>query len=287
MISNSEVGTFLTCERRHFYAFRKNLAAKRQGKALTRGIVGHEALEAYYGHKKLGMFARQECLGVALEIVDIAIENTPEYTKEFLQLQEVLTKYVDYYWDEPWRILEIEEQHQTPLLDNLDLEYPMRLDLLVEVTDGADKGMIVLVDHKFVYDFFPANAVELNPQAIKYMKTLRDNGIMVNKAMLNQIRYRELKSKDLTKLFRRTPIKSNQLEMDNVLKEHAKVAKKINSLQKLTEEEHLEETTMHLDKNTCSNCSFQPLCKMYLNGKSTQATQDILFIPNSYGYGER
>ena len=49
-ISNSEVSTFLQCERRHFYSFIDNggLEAKTKSMSLNRGIIGHEILAVYF-----------------------------------------------------------------------------------------------------------------------------------------------------------------------------------------------------------------------------------------------
>lgn len=280
LISNSEIKTFQTCQRRHYYSFRESLApdSKNLSKALTRGIVGHEALEEYYRAKRQGN-NKAWCTDVLLHVIDQSLSKYAEFTKELTQLKDVLKRYVDCYWDEPWKVLEVEKSYET-LLDNsrVDLKYGMRLDLLVEITAGKDKGQIVVVDHKFVYDFFSDRHNKMNAQLIKYMKTLRDNGIDVRKGILNQIRYRELKNPDSKKIFRRDTIVSSNAEMQRYMNEHAKVAKDIWEM----ETAPIELTRMNIDKMTCGYCSFQPLCSLYMSGLDTEATKKHLYVRNEY-----
>jgi hypothetical protein len=282
LISNSEAKSFLDCERRHFYSFRKGIKPTTYSKALTRGIVGHEALEAFYKAKQKGLDA-VHCVADMMDVLDKAIRETPEFSPEFEQLRLVLVRYADYYWDEPWKILEVESSHDMPILENsIAIKYGLRLDLLVEITAGRDKGQIVIVDHKFVYDFFTSRELEMNTQQVKYIKTLRANGIPVRKAILNQIRYRQLKSPKPGMLFRRSSIYTSEKEAERFLHEFKKVALEIDYLSGLTEDEHKEASKMHIDKNTCGSCAYQPLCKLYLEGIDEKRTEEMLYSHNDY-----
>lgn len=281
LISNSEVSTFQTCQRKHYYSFREALKPREgHSKALTRGIVGHEALERYYNSKKNGE-KRADCEHIMKQTIDEFTDKYPHYAKELQQLKQILTQYVDFYWAEPWRILEVESLHST-FLDNSTVEYGLRLDLLVEVTSGREKGQIHVVDHKFVYDFFNDREKAMNTQLIKYMKTLRDNGIPVRKGVLNQIRYRSLKEPDPYRMFRRDSIVTTDKESELFVHEFTKVARIIEKLYLADPIKHKEATTMHIDKATCGSCSFQPLCKLYLQGLDETRTKNLLYVHNEY-----
>lgn len=282
LISNSEAKSFLDCERKHFYSFRKGLKPTTYSKALTRGIVGHEALEMYYKAKQKG-FSKEICLLQATDLLDNRARETPEFFEELNQLKPILVRYVQHYWDEPWKILEVESSHDMPILENsIVLKYGLRLDLLVEITAGRDKGQIIIVDHKFVYDFFTQRELEMNTQQVKYIKTLRANGIPVRKAILNQIRYRQLKSPKPDMLFRRSSIYTTDKEAERFLHEFKKVALEIDYLNGLQEHEHKEASKMHIDKNTCGSCAYQPLCKLYLEGIDESRTEQMLYTHNDY-----
>lgn len=281
LISNSEASTFQKCERQHYYAFREALKpGGGHSKALTRGIVGHEALEAYYAGKLHGE-RHDDCIGFALEVLDNNIQRYPDYEKELTQLKPILVRYAEFYQREPWKVLEVESNHSM-LLDNSTVEYGLRLDLLVEVMSGRDKGQIHIVDHKFVYDFFNDREKQMNTQLVKYIRTLKKNGIPVRKGILNQIRYRQMKSTDPNMMFRRDSIVTTDIESEMFFAEFEKVVEDIVYLTKLTEEEHKYRSTMHIDKQTCSSCAFQPLCKLYLQGLDETKTKDMLYKHNDY-----
>lgn len=280
LLSNSEVNTFQTCERQHYYAFREALKPKQgHSKSLTRGIVGHEALEFYYKAKQQG-YSRDVCREQIRRILANSEVDYPAYAKEIEQLYTVLSRYVDFYWDEPWKILEVESLHSTPL-DN-STEYGLRLDLLVEVTAGRDKGQIIIVDHKFVYDFFSDREKQMNTQLVKYIRTLRNNGIPARKGILNQIRYRQMKSTDPNMMFRRDTIVTTDKESERFMEEFKKVATDIGWLTGMDKTMHKELSRMHIDKQTCGSCAFQPLCKLYLQGLEEQPTKDMLYTHNDY-----
>lgn len=281
LISNSEVSTFQTCERQHYYAFREALKpGGGHSKALTRGIVGHEAFEAYYASKMHGE-RHDDCVGFALEVLDNNINKYPDYNKELTQLKPILIRYADFYKLEPWKILEVESNHSM-LLDNSTVEYGLRLDLLAEVTSGRDKGQIIIVDHKFVYDFFNDREKQMNTQLVKYIRTLRQNGIPVRKGILNQIRYRQMKSTDPNMMFRRDSIVTTDKESARFFEEFNKVAAKITVLTEVDKDVHKRLSVMHIDKMTCSSCAFQPLCKLWLQGLDEEPTKKMLYKHNDY-----
>ena len=271
--------SFQSCQRRHFYSFRERLAPKLgYSVAITRGVVGHEALAEYYTKKQLGE-SKEACLVSALQVVDSKYEEFSDMWNEFRQLKQVLTKYVEYYWDENWVPVEIERQHETFLDNKTSLSYGMRLDLLADV-----KGSLVLVDHKFVFNFFTDKELAMTAQLQKYLYTLNRNGIPVKTAVVNQIRYRELKNPDSSMIFKRSYIHSTEIERSRVMDEHKKVALGIQYMKNLDLDQHFRLTEMSLDKNTCGSCTFQPLCKDYLQGKSSKETKSVLYKNNDYLY---
>lgn len=279
LISNSEVRSFQSCQRKHYYSFRERLAPKEgYSVAVTRGVAGHDALAEFYLQKQVGE-SKEKCLVEAMRVLDGYYVDYPDMWTEFGQLKRVLTRYADYYWDENWEPIEIERQHEMFLDNRTDLSFGMRLDLLVSV-----KGTLVLVDHKFVYNFFTDKELAMAAQLQKYLHTLNKNGIPVKTAIVNQIRYRDLKHPDPSMVFKRSYIHSTEYERERVMNEHKKTAKLIEIYKTLDKDAHFAETHMSLDKNTCGSCAFQPLCKSHLLGNSTDDTKAVLYKPNDYLY---
>lgn len=279
LISNSEVRSFQSCQRRHFYSFRERLAPRNgYSVAITRGVVGHDALAEYYLQKQAGE-SKETSLVSALTVIDKNYDDYPDMWNEFAQLKKVITRYAEYYWDENWVPVEVERQHEAFLDNSTGLSYGMRLDLLADV-----KGSLILIDHKFVYNFFTDKELAMAAQLQKYLYTLNQNGIPVKTVIVNQIRYRELKNPDSSMLFRRSYIHSTEAERSRVMNEHKKTAMDIQALKLKSVDEHFASTHMSLDKNTCGSCTFQPLCKSYLQGQSTEETKKVLYKNNEYLY---
>lgn len=246
--------------------------------AITRGVVGHDALAEFYTRKQAGE-SQASCLVGAMSVVDSAYDSFPDMSVEFGQLKKVITRYAGHYWEENWIPVEIERQHEVFLDNKTSLSYGMRLDLLAE-----SKGSLVLIDHKFVYNFFTDKELAMSAQLQKYLYTLNKNGIPVKTVVVNQIRYRELKNPDPSMIFKRSYIYSSELERTNVMMEHKRTALKIQALKVMDKNDHFAETEMSLDKNTCGSCTFQPLCKDYLQGNSSTETKKILYKNNDYLY---
>lgn len=198
---------------------------------------------------------------------------------EFNQLKRVITRYVEFYKDENWFPVEIERQHETILDNKTGLSYGMRLDLLADT-----KGSLVLVDHKFLYNFFSDKELAMATQLQKYLFTLNTNGIPVKTVVINQIRYRELKNPNPSMIFKRTYVHSSLTERSAIMDEHKRTAKEIHGLKTLDIDAHFSATRMSLDKYTCGSCIFQPLCKDYLQGSLTTETKKALYKTNDYLY---
>ena len=54
-ISNSEVSTWLSCRNKYRYAFDLDLEPKKRSDPLTRGTIGHDALDVYYKTLQAGV----------------------------------------------------------------------------------------------------------------------------------------------------------------------------------------------------------------------------------------
>lgn len=280
-ISNSEVGTFLKCERRHYYAHGLRLAPNNYGTSLTRGIIGHEALAAYYQAKKDGN-SEEDCREAGINAV------APHFANASLDSMQMLTGLIALlrqYWEEvshPWNIIAVEQALHMPLGGD-DFEYSMRFDMLVEMTGGQHAGEVVLVDHKFVYNFWTPDNLMLNMQAPKYIATARYNDIPVKRLMINQLRWREVKSNP--ERFRNEWLTPGASEIKQVMYEQAAASERI--IERMVDLEAYGKTALRtMDHMTCTNCSFSMLCRVELIGEDPTYLISTDFKPNTYGYDE-
>lgn len=290
IVSNTEIVMDDTCERSHWFRFGMGIEPKFEnlGQALQRGLVGHDALASYYLTLKHGDSveeAKEACFDVIkTEVMRIMME-TPEEMEmisQMVALQHLLDGYIEYYRVETFKVIEVEKFFKTDITPSI--EYGMRLDTLVEMTMGPYRGELVLVDHKFLYNFKTQAQLEMDGQLPKYMRTLRDNGYKVTRGMFNQIRYRHMKDMSPDKIFKREWSKPTTIQTDTIWNEQRKKAIKLEAKKSLPIAEWDEDATRNLSQMICKWCYFQPVCFTQMSGGSIDAKIAVDYQRNTYGY---
>lgn len=286
-VSTSEVATFLTCKQRWMYAHHPsyNLEPRTLGEALTRGIVGHEALETYYktvlekseseAKEATQQFITSSALG-AMKIGD------HKKSVMIASLGLVLNEYYDnakYILDE-YDILGVENSIITPLPDCDDIEFAGRVDLTLAVKKGPNKGEVVPYDHKFTYNFWSENPLKLNAQINNYIWAFRELGKRSRRGIINMLRYRET----AVDKFKQEPIPSNSELRKTFISNHVIAAKQIVEL-KLKPTVSIEGgVTRSSSKFNCEYCPFATLCYTEAIGEDSTTMVKASFRKNSYGY---
>lgn len=307
LVSNSEVSNYLSCERKHYYAHALNLEPKNYSTSLSRGIIGHEALAAFYEVIKAWQDSQDQNTvvyppGVFAEACDMMGAVVDKYYLQTLQQQgfsrkqetlEMLTmlkillqRYAEFQKNDYWKILEVEQSHVMPLYDHYG--YGMRLDLLVQLTQGPRAGEIEVVDHKFVYDFYSQDTLRINAQMPKYLATVRaETGLVIKRGILNELRHR-MKKGPMTdlELFRREPISPSTTRIRNIMKEQIKASEEIMERHALPVEVYGERAKRVMNQMVCKNCSFLEPCMTELDGENISLMLATEFQPNSYGYNK-
>lgn len=283
--SNSETNSFLSCQRKHYWAYRERIVPDGgSSKALTRGIVGHECLENYYIGKQKGWKA-STIKRKMLEPLKQARLDFPDFEDEWVKLDQILPVYMMHYWDEPFKVLHVESQFETDLPGCTDL-YGLRLDLVVEGTDGKYKGQVGIIDHKFVYQWMTTKVLKMNTQMPKYAASMRALGYPIKFALLSQIKHATSKKVGYTsESFRRSPVELKRQRMAYIVNEHVKVSNQISELSELTEEEHFAKATSNTGIDGCNKCAYSPLCNLIWDGQPTERTKLSLYVSNDYVKG--
>lgn len=274
-ISNSEVSAYLQCEKKWEYGYFRNLQPVRTSQALSRGVIGHECLAAYYqslmdepgNHSK----AEQAAMNTLVPYFSLGFD-----IEMLAGLRTLLERYFVYSKADGWNILAVEQSYDISVND--EFGYVMRLDLLAEIN-----GKTVLVDHKFVYQMHDVNTLDLNCQMPKYIGALRFNDVIVDYALLNQILHRTKKGGYTDEeMFQRVVMRPSQVEIRNVLREQFKASQQIVRLYAQDTPDVLRTMNMM----TCKNCSFAKVCKSDLMGLDTTDIIANEYAPNEYGYNK-
>lgn len=288
-VSNSEA-LALTCEAKWMYSFHPDykLEPKSQSIALTRGTIGHKALEMFFRAMMTGA-NREEAEKDSL--VFLASEITQGVVTGDFVRQEAATKVspvIQAYFKsknlqkflDDVTILEVEKRFEVELPD--DFIAVGQIDLIVKYTKGQYKGEIVPVDNKFVYNFWTEDDFRMNSQIPTYIFAVRElypEGV-IKRGMINQLRHRA----NAVSPFELTPITPERGEIDNIIANHIKQSMRIKELRELSGPVIRQSVTRSLSKYTCENCGFKLLCKSELTNGNTQGVIKLNYQPNSYGY---
>lgn len=289
IISNSEVDSFLTCERKHFLSFGFNRESKHPSESLGKGILGHELLAEYYRSLQGGatkLEARQEAMKF-LSKVYIKGDFSPEV---LTTVQLLVSRYIENdTLATGAKILEVEKDFYLPINDQY--WYGMRLDLLVQATVGRLQGQVLLIDHKFTYDFYSPDDLLLNPQMPKYVGTVRFNGYPVAEAYLNQLRTRFhsglIPKKTDEDLFKRMPVglgTMNQARVANAIKTQMKASERILEKRSLPLDLWFDDALPVQNKMICRSCPFKTPCQMMETNIPPAQALGGEFQKRSYGY---
>lgn len=290
VVSNTEVTTWSLCRRQHHYRFAWNDGDGIEPKwfnlpwYLYRGIIGHEALAAYYIAMQEGL-SIAECRKAAFAVLEkekvkVLLERPDdlEHIKLLNELRILIDTYSHRYEIEPFKVLEVETVHQTKI--SSDTIYSLRLDLLIEYTRGKFRGHVMVMDHKFVYNFFTLKKILMNSQFPKYIKTVADDlGIVVTRGVINQIRHRSIKEPDLDQLFKRELVTITPQKINNIWNEQIRISDKI-------VHSDGEEPLRTLSDPACRSCLFQTVCDTELEGQPVDNLVKTQFQKNRYGYTE-
>jgi hypothetical protein len=241
--------------------------------ALAYGSAGHEVQDAYYSFilaagnsLRAQKAARKEAVIVAEEAFDLLEFKQPDNRADLHD-----TLFNTYFPNEPYvsksyRVVAVEKRYSLEYDEELKLRYPFIVDLVVVDPDGKT----VVVDHKFVYEFYSMDATRLMSQIPKYIGALRALNHKVDYGEYNMIRSRKIKAPTAEQSMQQLPVKPSNVRVVRTFLEHTRIAKELQALKEL-EPELVEQLSYRTDNSmTCRNCDFSDLCAMQLDGANTK-----------------
>lgn len=281
LVSQSEVDSFLGCQTKHYYGYgepnadgSRGIAPLEVSEGLTRGNLGHEALEEFYKALQTG-WGKEAGLSAGMAAI---LSYETDQTKLKTEVLSYFTQYVDYYdRDEEWEILAVEKEFRYQFPDS-DIEMPFKPDLIVRYRSGK----VFVVDHKFVGNFYQDRVFSLMPQLQKYCYALNKMGLHVDGYIYNQISTR----KNAREQFRRVTFNLNDKLAQKFMDEQLLLSKEI-AVVKETLDPEAWKMTAQLRRNassfSCSHCPFLDICTADLLGTpGRQALKDNFYQKNSY-----
>ena len=303
IISHSEVDSFLSCERKHYYSFgyptvsianetENGLEPTFLSNGLFRGIMGHEVLEHYY--KWLAPISLlqppsdldfAQAAESALAILPPYILANPDRMNLILDLRAICEAYFKHYReiDKQYQFIAVEVEFRQVIDETI--EFPFKPDL---IRRHRVTMKVEVVDHKFLANLYTAREIAIQPQMAKYVGSLRDLGYDVDDAVYDLICHRVLKTKPIDPeiSFKRTNLHLTKARISQSQWEQNSVVRTIAKL-KFSPSIWSNEVRRSATSYNCKNCSFLDLCVSELNGENIDVAVKTYFIPNSYGYDKK
>ena len=268
-ISQSEVDAFLTCERKHYYAFgRKHsegavnpgLQRIQHSDNLQRGTIGHSVIEEYYTRIKAGMsrdIAFRQARDLHISRMAAAGNGLVELYKQTLQ---IFVNYHEHYVAEDYEPLVLEHEFQVKIADNLVL--PFKPDAVFK---KKSTGKYTVVDHKFLWRFYADRVFPILPQMLRYSKALQVMGYPVNETMYNMLST-DTRAKPENRFKRHT----TNIEQPNIVRKMNRywfeLTGTMQKIQSIKDREIEQPGSWELgairnaSSFSCSNCPFLELC---------------------------
>jgi CRISPR/Cas system-associated exonuclease Cas4 (RecB family) len=269
-MSHSEIESFTTCERRHYYAYglRGGLRKRVESSALVRGTIGHSLLAEYYEALQEGLEFNDRVKRVGAKLQHWVQQTDLDSYDRLNMLNELWNYIIKPYFntyreaDEEMEVLSVEATYEVPVAD--DFYMKVIVDAIVRMPNIG----IAVWDHKFVYNFYDAAVVDINPQLPKYLAVVRSAGIPASAAFYNELRYRDTKENkaDRSLKFERNKVAVTSNRIVTVMEEQLRAAKKIHYLRGLGLEEWERRVLRAANSMICERCPFTEICALDLNG---------------------
>jgi hypothetical protein len=290
-VSHSEVDSYLLCRRKHYYGYGLSLERINTSNSLATGTAGHRVLEAFYEHllslsdtaqgqKENFQLAYERAQTVYRQIIDEGYEDANNRAILYDMLFHPEWGYFanEFMVQNGWRILAVEAEFNLIYDTETDSKYPFVVDLLVQDPEGR----YVVIDHKFVYDFYTPEQTDLQPQIPKYIGALRAMNYEVVYGAYNMVRTRKLKTPTPESMTYFMILKPNTDRVLNTFMEQLGVAAEIQAVKELPLEDQNKRAYRTANKMVCQSCSFRDICSTELIGGNTE-----LMLKTEYKIRER
>ena len=277
-VSHSEAESFLSCRRKHFYGYVKDggLKPNVSASALTRGSFLHECLEVYYNVCLAAGNTSKEQRAAHKDAVAAALDFYKERTSEKGEgehfddtppsgRRSVYEALFDYYFPNEalvrtgWVVqaVELKVSLELEIDEDTTYQYPFVVDLIALDPNGKT----VVIDHKFVYDFYSPDDVDLFTQLPKYLGALRAGDFPADYAAYNMIRNRSKKNAELEDVVKFLPVKPPTFQVQDVMSEQITVAADIIGIKAMDEEAAEAVAYRSASAITCRGCDFSNICR--------------------------
>jgi hypothetical protein len=274
--SGSELDAYSKCPMLHTYRFGLGLEPNNKSKALEVGTAGHALLAPYY-RARLSGADHKEAMAQAEGIAAWELEIVANVRPDIAELAMFLVRaYWAFYPSDDWQILAVEREYRR----NYDAgELVGTIDLLVD-----ERGILTVVDHRFLGRFYDEDMVVIDPQLPRYALLLARNGHYVERAYRNMVSTASKGSN--TRRVQRLEVPLNAHRLDLVENQTNQTMSDLAAFKSLPLEYRRKYARRTFSPN-CRFCEFKTPCAISAEGGDDQPLLDQQFSPSRYGYAPR
>jgi hypothetical protein len=280
------------CPKRFEFEHVYQIRPKQYPEAMTRGIEGHELMEAFFIQMRNGG-TYDECV----EAVNLVL---PQFIGRPGQaVYRHILAFGAYVFQQGWKVIEVEQSRMFPLgiyVNRLgvteELEFAYTPDLMLEWTSGPKKGSRFMLDFKFTGQYWTDKEIGVYQQLPKYVlywnKSNPDEKPVKHAAlaMLNTRASAGATGQNLfmLKWLNLRPAKLDIIENENlIMSQKAAEARILGELYPPGSQERRDIFTRNVNTYGCKMCIFgEDLCPMDLEGRDITKTMDRNYIHNTY-----
>ncbi len=269
-VSHSEVEAYLKCERAHYYGYGMQIQHKYTSDALSRGTLGHKALEVYFTARMNGT-PYDDCVSESIGFISSHMATHMEDLTICSELLVCLTIFFNQGGMQEFEILAVEKEFVLSVTD--DLEMPFIPDVIVRDSSGR----IGVVDNKFIKTLYSDRDLAHMPQLAKYAGALRVMGYDIEWAALSEFKWSAMTADPVTK-YKFQYLELNDARIKRSFKEQVIASTRIQERKTLSLYEWGEDALRASNTMICGNCSFRAICDAELNDYQPQLILDNEYV---------
>lgn len=294
-ISNSMMVSAGKCEKRFEFEHVYQIRPKEYPEAMSRGIAGHELMEAFYLKMQEGG-TYEECL----EATNVALANVMLKTPSVTEIYRHVLAFGAYVFQQEWKPVSVEVNHLHPMGifvkrngEEEELEFAYTADVIFEFTTGPRKGRRFIVDFKFTGQYWSDRELNVYQQLPKYViYTNKDNPDErpITHAALIMLNTRAARGATGQNLFLVKWIDLKPAKLDRIEYENKLMAQRV-AIMRAEGEAGTREFLRTVDTYGCKMCFFaEDICPAQMRGQDITKMIERNYIHNTYfddNYGKK
>jgi hypothetical protein len=285
IVSNSNMKSIQKCEYKFYFDVKLSLRPKNWPEPVEKGLFGHDLMESFFQAVIDGADYDEAAAVCTAKLGDML---TADPTNMLLLQSSGLLKHVlafgAYFFNQPWKILEVEKNENWTIDDEADFGYTP--DLVAEWTEGPKRGLPFVLDYKFTGQYWNERQIQTVQQMLKYLIYYnKKHGTKMRHAGIVMLNTRANINDTGNKLFLVKWLPVSKTKLDTIERENEILVKRIEPLMRMDPEEYKAQAVHTTDELACKTCWFaDDICPQDMNGQDISKTIEANYIVNDYGY---